>query len=274
MKIAIIMMQRNEGHLIDFWLHHAKRLADSSSIYILNNGDDDEITKNALLAADRIGVNIINYRDPSSFLRKGEIISEIIQDKKDMYDWFFPLDCDEVVAYRDDRCISSSIQMIERELENAEQRNCNIVRISKGIYNIPYSTYGYEPPSDGSTRQLTRKVAVSSNSNITLDAGFHLYDFANRRDLSIFNTIYQSNLCYIHFHNRPFSDLMRATKEKLKLRINDFYLDTLKAYNGPGSHLIKYFFMNEAEYIHSLPEGNIDLEQVIGCQPTIPYSLS
>ena len=58
----------------------------------------------------------------------------------------------------------------------------------------------------------------------------------------------KTNLIHVHYQHKPLAVLRSHAREKLKRRVDVDNLDALKAYNGRGSHLVKYFFMDEDQY--------------------------
>ena len=61
----------------------------------------------------------------------------------------------------------------------------------------------------------------------------------------------------MHFHNKPFDVLKKHAKQKLTGRVADFSEASLTQYKDTGSHLVKYFFMTEEEYLNSFPKKTV-----------------
>ena len=64
MKIACLMMQKNEGDLLKFWSDYHADLFGSENIFIFDNGSDDLITVNILKEIELSGINV-SYDYPS-----------------------------------------------------------------------------------------------------------------------------------------------------------------------------------------------------------------
>ena len=264
--LAIICMQKNEGMLLKCWiLHHAKFFG-ISSLFIIDNGSTDPLTIDILSWASESGSTIINASSELDFEKKGDLVSNLIALKSSEYHWFAPLDCDEMlVLFGPNYSVTTECQAIKDEIERLGNTCAQIARISQSLTNIPGTNLAY--PLD------IKKVLVKSGANVKLDMGFHMYSWHANADIDCGFSFEQTSLGLIHFHNKPFDQLLQSAREKLKLRIQDFKDSTLKQYNGAGKHLVKYFFMSESEYLESLPIGSIDISPVFSnIEMDVPFS--
>ncbi|HYP03166.1 MAG TPA: glycosyltransferase family 2 protein, partial [Cyanobium sp.] len=95
MKIACIMMQKNETLLIDPWLRYHTALFGSEHVYVYDNASTDTAVIRTLQNAETSGVNVFwDYTRQDDFMNKGKIIAGLIKrlDKERPYDFYFPLD--------------------------------------------------------------------------------------------------------------------------------------------------------------------------------------
>lgn len=82
---------------------------------------------------------------------------------------------------------------------------------------------------------IVPKSMFAKNTLGYLDHGFHHPRSSQNDEVSV------TKLGYIHLHNKKFSEVKTAAKEKLEFYIDINDEDILKNYTGPGLHLIKYF---------------------------------
>lgn len=264
MRIAALMMQKNEGELLRAWVLYHSRLFGAENLFILDNYSTDLATIAALDLAENMGANV--KRDIDNFQRKGIYFSDMIASMSNMYDVFFPLDCDEFVCVLKNDRVSSDRDEIDAELARLISSPC-LIRISKAILNVPHTNGGYI--SSG------MKIAVAGKEDTRLDMGFHLYDFVNKSPTVDPELIVESQLAHMHFHYKTFPELLKSARAKLKSRIPSFDRETLQSYRGTGYHVAGYFLISEADYLERLPKPEIDLTEhfaKVGIE--VPFSQS
>lgn len=249
MRLCAIMMQKDEGDLLKAWHVYHSLLLGVSNLYILDNQSHDERTLTELDAAEAAGVHVI--RGVAEFKKKGKFVSDLISELKDDYDSFFPLDCDEFLGVIRQKVFSSDRETLIAALRAAIKEPC-LLRVTRSIWNIPYSTQGY-------FRDIT-KIIVAGLTEIRLDKGFHLYDFSAQRSTVDEKLIRPCEIGYLHFRNRPFPELLRSARQKLEPYVPNFDRKTLESHKGSGVHLVRYFFMSERDYMEDLPRPTIDLK--------------
>ena len=116
MKIACLMMQKNERILLEPWILYHGDLFGFENLFIFDNGSTDEIVITVLQKYEKRGVNINRaYNSKSDFEGKGNLIADKIRslDQCNYYDFFFPLDCDEFIACHD---IDGNIKLKPKKL--------------------------------------------------------------------------------------------------------------------------------------------------------------
>ncbi len=87
-----------------------------------------------------------------------------------------------------------------------------------------------------------RKSFLPAKSVAEIDRGLHS---ARSRHAEGFR---QTDLTYLHFHNKPFATLLHQARQKLERFVDVEDLNLLTKYRGPGLHLGRYFRMTEADY--------------------------
>jgi hypothetical protein len=231
---------------------------------VIDNGSSDASTLETLQEARRAGVTVLEMSTPEAFEQKGRIISNFASETRD-FDWIVPLDCDEILVTTDAGLgYSLDADEIRAEFRRLEATGKLIGRISHQFYNKPFST--------GALPTAAEKVLIHARAEVELDKGFHLYDWGTNRPTVNSELIAPTAFAYIHFHNRPFDDLLARAREKLKLRVPDFASRTMASYRGDGQHLTKYFLMNAEAYGRSFATANISLEPLEEYGLSVPFS--
>lgn len=237
MKIACIMMQKNEDELLWSWFSYHASIFEANNIYILDNGSTNPSVLSTLHRIESMGATVITkYKTKLDYESKGDIIGELINNLEDKnYDFFIPLDCDEFFATFDKNGkVSCDKQDIMHELNNHINSKDALV-IAGQLFNCPLSDTHFH-------LQETRKTFFTKGSFKSLDQGYHW-----GKSMSLGE--HRTNITHFHFHNKPFNILLEHSREKLKGRVSSFEPEYLKTYNGLGNHLVRYFLINEEEYL-------------------------
>ncbi|MEI2415939.1 glycosyltransferase family 2 protein [Orrella sp. JC864] len=239
MNIGFVTMQRNEEELLEIFCKHYSTLTSPDRIFILDNGSDSATTSRLLADASRMGINVLyDYGSRDDFERKGDCVREVIENHglRDRCDFIFPVDCDELLSLNTPAGFTLDARSIQEYLSTLADRGRGF-RIEHCLNNIPLVR-------DRFNLAVQKKAFFSRISQIPyLDLGFHLF----REDAELVKT----ELAYVHFHNRYFSDVLRSARSKLGSRIPNFEHATLaahKAKSGRGWHLTKYFEMSSTAY--------------------------
>jgi hypothetical protein len=255
-KIGVVAMQRDEGRLLETWIRYYDRLLGGPNITIFDNGSSDELTRAAIASGkEKYGVSIVTTNGPGDYENKGKLISAFIKSRPD-YDWIIPTDIDDFAGVLiDGERFTTAPDLFVDELRAADVAGKPLVRIKRSIKNIPHTTAGYFTPR--------KKVIVKPSAGIELDHGYHLYSFAAKTDALDASLFYESKICYLHFHNRPFAELQTFARFKLAGRVKDFSEGSLRNYRGRGEYLPRYLLWTEAEYLDHLPAAQVELASVL-----------
>lgn len=244
MKFAAITMQKNEAGVLRHWLqYYAKLCSGFENLYIFDDASTDEQVIEQLLSASAKGSKVFwNHGQKWKLEDKGLLVSNLIQELGTAYDWYFPVDCDELVCFDDGERPNLSRDAVVNEIIRASAQGHVVLRINSAFVNIPHTENIY--------RDKTKKVAVrGTGKNPALDPGFHLYDWSKIVDQAGPDIMAPSKLAHLHFHFRPFLLAIRFAREKLKNRVPSFDKKTIENYTGGGYHLKPYFLMSEDEYL-------------------------
>ncbi|WP_162943975.1 MULTISPECIES: glycosyltransferase family 2 protein [unclassified Rhizobium] len=235
-------MQKDEHLLLGHFAAYYGALVGRENIYIIDNGSSPE-TREILSRIGNDGCNIIyEYDRPEDFSSKGAIIGKIATDLAQKYDAFITLDCDEFIGVKvdPDRPVYSCtrdelLSEIAKFQPNTGykilERLRNDVKASGRFFNL---------------NAISPKLIFGSGRIENLCVGLH--------SCSIPERIASTNLVFFEFHNKPFRDLQRSAKEKLKTRVDINDRQKLAEYRGPGEHLPKYLLWSEDDYLSSFED--------------------
>jgi len=243
MTAAVLMMQKDEGQLLEDWLNYYDYVFGLSNCYVFDNGSEDPLTMEILQKWEGKGLKIQYCPGHESFENKGMIILNKINELNNRYDYFYPVDCDEFLA----RFQSTEVFQIEKDLEpkNSTDLKKRIFRIHHAIWNVPNSNLGYYTDM--------RKIIVKKNADLEyLDIGLHLFNFMDNVPEIPAEEIEPTDIGLIHFHNRPFKELLDKTKLKLMKRLNLNSPEEVDRFKGDGVHLIPYLKMTEQQYLDGI----------------------
>jgi hypothetical protein len=117
MRVACVMMQRNEDLCLRPWLLWHGNLFGYENLYVIDHGSDDAGVLESLVQAEKWGVHVLRLPAGADFLRKGEFNTGIMRmlQETGQYDLLFPLDCDEFVVIRDERGQTNAVPEMIRE---------------------------------------------------------------------------------------------------------------------------------------------------------------
>lgn len=239
-RIAIAMMARDEETRLEAWILYHASIVGFENLYIFDNGSVSPQVHRILRMYEKRGVNVDrSHTGHSNFTRKGIILSELFQnlETKSDYRLFVPMDCDEFISVqRPDGLVVFDRYEILSYLSSLQAEHCVLVA-NKARANI----FGYPghffPPYDHHKVFFPRGVCLS------MDEGFHT---ASSRTG---NNDFDTNLMYLHFHYRPFKDMVRQSAWKLEGEVDISNSDALRDYKGSGHHVAQYLLMKKNDYI-------------------------
>lgn len=230
-KVAAVTMQKNETILLRTWVRYYSYLFGARNLYILDNGSTVVESLEILKEAEKQGVNVCwSFSSPEDFVNKGKVVSGVFDTLLSTYDIALPLDADEVLILEESKPRIPTPDEMSKHLSSLLYKQSQYLRISTQYDNV-----------SGTSKVAsahTKKCIVKRGGAVELDGGFHMYDWAKKSDRT---TLEVSGLALIHFHNRPYTEMIVSSKEKLKSYIDDFSSESLVKFSSVGKHLIKYF---------------------------------
>ena len=239
-RVACLMMQKNEDILLEPWLLYHGHLFGYENLYVYDNGSTSQPALDTVALFSGLGVNFETRLDQTAdFERKNQIFVERINAMKaaGAYDVFLPMDCDEFIVHFDDSGLTCDAGAIGAYLDRLKDE-IRTLRIGTLLHNIPgHLNRFYAEDMD--------KVFFAAGGVRMLSHGFH----EGRTTLS--DASRRVNLSYLHFHNKPFGELLRSARDKLRQRVDTGSPEALRRYSGHGDHLTRYFSLDEATYVGS-----------------------
>jgi Glycosyl transferase family 2 len=235
-NVVCVMMQKNEAELLTPWIKYHGWLFGLHNLVIVDNGSSDAHVLQLLDHYEKLGCSVIRqFSDKYHFELKGEVIKTIINsiDRAVDYDFIFPLDCDEFIAYSGSD-ISTSREVIHSYLDSIKGTKATIV-IDRILLNVPREPGFFVP-------QEIKKVLFEKNTCLYVDRGYHGAMSCHHP------STFTPDLAYFHFHNRPFSRILFFSEQKIGHRVNTADQDALRLYRGDGVHVKQHYFETEKSY--------------------------
>lgn len=244
-RVACLMMQKNEGALLDAWAAYHGRLFGIRNLFIHDNGSTDARTLEVLHRLEAAGANVdCTYTDVRHFHTKGLVFRRRIDELEAAvdhgFDFFMPLDCDEFVAVHTPLGMSFEPDAIHDALE--------AVRGARGVLKIAYSWLNAPGVTHRFFERKESKCFFAAGTIAKLDAGFHRGE--SRHDQPPQGTA----ITHVHLHHKPYQRMVELARDKLTGLVEDWSVEGLDrhvAEKRTGIHLPKYLKMSEQEYARS-----------------------
>jgi hypothetical protein len=254
LKIALIMMQKNESLLLEPWIRYHVDLIGTSSIFIYDNGSTDTKTLTTLADAENIGIKINRtYSHQKDYYARGEIFADLIKslDASNPHDFYFPIDCDEFLACDIDGKLSCQRDDILASLAPLI-RDGEVLTIPHKYVNSPFHINRYSKITN------CKKCFFAQGACEALSDGFHE---GKSKDG---NQERQTKITYIEFHYKPYADHMRLSAQKI-----DYLIPRLTRKN-----LAAYAKSKRSNYhaAHALLESEYSYRKYFANQPSTTFN--
>jgi hypothetical protein len=221
------MMQRDEDLLLEGWLRYHGYLFGFENLEIFDNGSTSLLVIEMLRRYEAVGCRVHwQYDQLVDFRDKGLHFEGVLKrwDASKTYDFAFPLDCDEFVVVFTPDGISCSRDCIHDHL-NSLKGERKALSVAQRLLNAPGRPCQF-------SSDVYPKGFLASNTLGSIDHGFH-------KVRSRFgDEVRHSDIAYLHFHNKPLAELLRHARQKLQGFVDVDDPVALRAYNGPGLHLV------------------------------------
>lgn len=244
LRIALLMMQKNERLLLDHWIAYHRTLVGPASIFIFDNGSTDPQTLTILRAGEASGLSVNRSHDKQKdYYDRGIIFANLIKqlDATNPHDFYFPMDCDEFLACEMDGKPSCQRSNIERTLEKLKGSE-KVLSVPHKHVNSPYHKNRY------SKIAWCRKCFFARDACESLSDGFH----EGRSHLG--EERLDSDITYFEFHYKPYSDHLRLSQQKVEYLLPDLKRRTLFEYakkKRSNHHAAVALLQSEYTYLRS-----------------------
>lgn len=236
-RVACVMMQKDEVHLLEPWLSYHGYLFGYENLYVLDNGSTHPDVLVTLARYAGKGVHV-DYTLPrrDHYMNKGALIGAVIHrlEAAGRYDFFFPTDCDEFIIRQTEWGFTTDRQAIHAHLEMFKEEP-RTLRIPFQLANHPllpdlYSYFDFA------------KTFYAAGAFGWTDHGHHNYGSRKAEGFR------ETEIVHVHFHFLPFELLRQAARRKWNGSISVDDTEKLASYTGDSMHLVPYFLMTAKEY--------------------------
>jgi len=244
LRIALIMMQKNETILLDPWLRYHEAMISDQSIFVFDNGSSDPHTLATLKAAECRGVSVNRtHNQLQDYFARGTIFAQFINhlDRENPHDFYFPIDCDEFLACTVNGQLSCSRDDLDRSLIDFIG-NDEVLSIPRKYVNSPYH------PNRYSEIQWCKKCFFAQGACQSLVDGFHAGTSKAGSGEA------ETNITYIEFHYRPYQEHRRLSKQKIAYLVPNPTRKALAAYiksQRSNFHAAIALLESEYSYLHT-----------------------
>ena len=245
MRVACVMMQRNEELCLQPWLAYHGYLFGFENLFVIDHGSESSTVKATLTLFERFGIHVLRLPATANYAEKGAIVSAVLRqaDTNGRYDLLFPLDCDEFVMMRDETgrpsCTKDSLLRYLATLAGeavpllVTENFLNSLNSVGGFWALPY-----------------QKVFFTGGHIVELDHGSHSCTAPAPAPLP-------TRVVYAHYHHKPYAVQRRMSREKLRPYVNVDDRAALEAYRGVGWHLILHLLKTESDYQEVMTGGSV-----------------
>jgi hypothetical protein len=237
-RVACLMMQKDEDHLLEPWIQYHAYLFGIENLFIWDNGSSSEQTKRILKEYQGKGLNVdFSYTTEVDFRRKGVILGDKIKelDSLERYDFYFPVDCDEFLVLRqpDDKVLSDRSSIL-RALMDLDQE-IDALGMNWAYYNI----IGHQGHFWGLPH---KKTFFRSGTFKIMDHGYH----EGKSKLSEGRK--DTDFAYMHYHHKPHAIIVEHSKNKLRPYMNIDNEEELRAVYDKN-RLVRFILDSEEQYL-------------------------
>jgi hypothetical protein len=240
-RVACTVMLKDEVTLTEPFLRYHAALFGAENLYVFDNGTSEPDVLKVLGDFERKGGHVDHsFTTAEDFRRKGDIVGGLVKrlDADGNYDLYILLDCDEFVALRTDDGYTVEPDAIHRYLDSLVGGH-RIIKVDTNLSNIPGS------PGTFQVAEYSKTIWPRGVMGVT-DHGYHSGWSRNGS-----TDVVACNIVYIHFHYRPFDEVVRFARQKLSAEVPPEDLEDterLRNFKGRGWHLVAYVLGDEENY--------------------------
>ncbi|HYP64388.1 MAG TPA: glycosyltransferase family 2 protein [Acidocella sp.] len=244
-RAVIGMMQRDEDTRLEAWILYHANLFGFDALYIFDNGSVSPATLAVLRKYQARGVHVDGrHSGTAGFHQKGILISQLFQQLEGDpgIRFFIPLDCDEFLVLHDGESnLTATPAAIFGALESL-LGNPHLLVTPSAYSNILGRPGHFFPPYQH------HKLFFTEGCVRSMSEGFHR---AQSRKL---NEERETQFALLHFHHRPFADMVNHSRRKLAHFVDVTNPEALAQYQGAGNHVVRYLTMPPEDYGAMFPQ--------------------
>jgi hypothetical protein len=237
MRVACVVMQRNETECLEPWLRYHGYLFGYKNLFVIDHGSELPAVRQVLARYERFGVHVDRLPARADYRRKGEFVSAALRraDATGLYDILLPLDCDEFVVMRDEAgapCCRRAALLDYLQLLAGESAMLTVNENFLNTLGHPGLFFALPYP----------KIFFTRGGCGTVDHGSHT-GTSPRTDRTR-----RTRLVYVHFHHKRYETQRAMAREKLLPFVDVDDPVALAAFRGVGWHLVGHLLKTEMEY--------------------------
>ena len=236
-RVKCIMMQRDEEILLEPWLRYYGYLFGFENLFVFDHGSVQQNVIETLRKYEAVGVEVRwEFKTPGDYHGKGFHFANIIRhwDTAGDYDYAIPVDCDEFLALFSHGRVTCNRTAIHNYLDDLSEKS-RPLGFDLSLFNVPGRAGWFWADNYPKTFLPARSVK-------DIDFGNHVSQTVSGEPVR------QTGFVYLHQHYKPLERLRTHARQKLDGFIDPDDLTALRAYKGPGLHLVNYFFIDQQEY--------------------------
>jgi len=249
MRVACVVMQRNEEDCLEPWLRYHGYLFGYGNLFVLDHGSTSAAVLRTLQRYGRLGVHISALPADADYRLKGEYVGAALRqaDATGLYDILLPLDCDEFVVMRDaagrPACARDALLAYleslakEQAMLEVKENFLNTLGHPSVFFALPY-----------------QKVFFTRGGCGSVDHGSHHGTSPRTTEAK------PTRLVYMHYHHKPYAKLNALSREKLLPFVDTDSRESLTVFRGTGWHLVSNMLRTEQEYMSIMLPGGLSIE--------------
>ena len=229
MRVACVMMQRNEELCLHPWLAYHGYLFGFDNLFVLDHGSDLSTVKTTLALFERFGVHVLRLPASANYAEKGAMVSAVLgqADAARPRDEAGQPSCEKASLLRYLATLRGSAAPLL-----VTENFLNSLNSLGGFWALPY-----------------QKVFFTGGHVVEVDHGSHSCVAPAPPPVP-------TRIVYAHYHHKPYAMQQRMSREKLRPYVDIDDRAALEAFRGVGWHLVLHLLKSEDEYRDIMTGGS------------------
>lgn len=237
-RVGVVMMQKDEIHLLDPWLRYNAAIFGATNLHVLDNGSTNPTVLARLEQAEADGVKVIrDHATPEDAANRGTIVTNLLRklEAEEPFDFLMPLDCDAFIAYQaPNGRIDTSTDGVLNYLSTSHKDDPKLL-LTRGAYLSLPGFRGFY------LFKNTRRCFFASGSVGEVSSLYH----QGKSRLS--DKEARTPLVHFHYRFRPFEYLDDASLASLDRPNEDYAAEGFRNFKGKLAGSFRN--MPEADYL-------------------------